>query len=361
MKRPSILVVDDEADNFTVIETLLSKQDYQFHYVASGEEAIATLNTYQPDLILLDVMMPETNGIEVCQQVKSMPKWQAIPIIMVTALNSKADLARCLAAGADDFISKPVSSIELRARVQSMLRIKHQYDDLQTLLKLREDMVNMVVHDLRNPLSSILFGLDILKTAEYPPEKQQTKLSQIYGSAQSLQVLIDDLLKIALLESGKICLNCTEVDMVALVQSAMSNFEAIAAQKKQALISHLPDVPQKRVYADAAIMHRALDNLISNAIKFSPRQGEITVKVEFPPSGHCQIQVIDAGPGVPENLQQRIFEKYEVGTLMPDVAQIGLGLAFCKMVIEAHGGHISVRNNDPKGAVFEITLTALAD
>lgn len=360
MKQPCILVVDDEIDNFTVIETLLSRYDYELHYAANGEEAIASLNTCQPDLILLDVMMPETNGIEVCQYVKSTPKWHAIPIIMVTALSTKADLARCLDAGADDFISKPVNSVELRARVQSMLRIKHQYDDLQTLLKLREDMVNMVVHDLRNPLSSILFGLDILKTAEYPPEKQQTKLSQIYGSAQSLQVLIDDLLKIALLESGKICLNCTEVDMVALVQSAVANFEAIAAQKKQSLISHFPDASPKTVYADAAILHRALDNLISNAIKFSPRQGEISVKVDFPASNHCQIQVIDAGPGVPESLQQRIFEKYEVGTLMPEVSQIGLGLAFCKMVVEAHGGTISVRNNEPKGAIFEITLAALA-
>ncbi|MBD1911619.1 MULTISPECIES: hybrid sensor histidine kinase/response regulator [unclassified Leptolyngbya] len=360
MKQPYILVVDDEADNFMVIEALLSKQDYELHYAAGGEEAIAALHACLPDLILLDVMMPRINGIELCQHIKSKPKWQAIPIIMVTALNSKADLARCLAAGADDFISKPVNSIELRARVQSMLRIKHQYDDLQTLLKLREDMVNMVVHDLRNPLSSILFGLDVLRTAGYPPEKQQAKLSQIHGSAQALQGLIDDLLKIALLESGKICLNCTEVDMVALVQSAVSNFEAIAAQKKQSLVSHLPNVPQQTVYADPAIMHRALDNLISNAIKFSPRQGEIMVKVDYPSSGHCQIQVIDAGPGVPEGLQQKIFEKYEVGTLMPDVSQIGLGLAFCKMVVEAHGGKISVRNNEPKGAIFEITLAALA-
>jgi two-component system, sensor histidine kinase and response regulator len=200
VNRPSVLIIDDDPNNFDVIETLLSEQDYQLHYAASGQEAIASLDIFEPDLILLDVMMPGIDGIEVCRQIKAMPKWHAVPIIMVTALNSKSDLAHCLTAGADDFISKPVNAIELRARVHSMLRIKHQYDDLQSLLKLREDMVKMVVHDLRNPLAGILLGLELLQSVEYPREKQQTQLARLYSSAQAIQLLIDDLLHIALLE-----------------------------------------------------------------------------------------------------------------------------------------------------------------
>lgn len=138
---PSLLVIDDEPDNFDVIQTLLKHQDYQLHYVASGEEAIAALTVCQPDLILLDVMMPGIDGIEVCRRIKALPQWEAVPIIMVTALTSKQDLATCLTAGADDFISKPVNRIELTARVQSMLRIRQQYQQLATFNTRLEVMV----------------------------------------------------------------------------------------------------------------------------------------------------------------------------------------------------------------------------
>ncbi|MEI6332749.1 MAG: response regulator [Pseudanabaena sp. ELA645] len=127
----SILVVDDEADNFDVIDTLLGDQDYQLHYAASGESAIACLDLFQPDLILLDVMMPIMDGIEVCRRIKALPEWSFVPIVMVTALNTKEDLAKCLDAGANDFISKPLNSLEFRARVRSMLRIQDQHQKLE--------------------------------------------------------------------------------------------------------------------------------------------------------------------------------------------------------------------------------------
>ncbi|ASC69602.1 GGDEF domain-containing response regulator [Halomicronema hongdechloris C2206] len=141
MEVPALLVVDDEPDNFDVIQTLLKHQDYRLHYVASGEEAIAALTACQPDLILLDVMMPGIDGIEVCRRIKALPQWEMVPIIMVTALTSKRDLAQCLTAGADDFISKPVSRIELTARVRSMLRIRQQYQQLATFNTRLEVMV----------------------------------------------------------------------------------------------------------------------------------------------------------------------------------------------------------------------------
>ncbi|MEY3868300.1 MAG: hypothetical protein RLZZ338_2191 [Cyanobacteriota bacterium] len=358
MKIPSVLVVDDDPNNFDVIETFLSDQGYQLHYAASGPDAINSLDTFAPDLILLDVMMPGIDGIEVCRQIKAMSKWRAVPIIMVTALNSKSDLANCLITGADDFISKPVNAVELRARVHSMLRIKHQYDDVQSLLKLREDMVKMLVHDLRNPLAGILFSLEIVRKQDYPKEKLKTKLDKVYSGAQRLQLLIDDLLQIALLESGKIRLNLMEVDLCDLIQSAVSNFDAIVAQKNLSLICQLPEAPSRKVLIDGTMIHRTVDNLLSNAIKFSPSDSEIIVNLEFLKSGDTKIRVIDSGPGVPDELQSQIFEKYEIGTLMANVSQIGLGLAFCKMVVEAHGGEICVRRNHPKGAIFEITLTA---
>ena len=126
----SILVVDDEPDNFDVIETFLSEQGYQLHYAANGQAALSFVSAFVPDLILLDVMMAGMDGIQVCQRIKAIPKCEGVPIIVITALTGKKDLARCLSAGADDFISKPVNRLELNSRVRSMLRIRQQYKQL---------------------------------------------------------------------------------------------------------------------------------------------------------------------------------------------------------------------------------------
>jgi two-component system, sensor histidine kinase and response regulator len=155
MSNYSILVVDDEPDNFDVIEALLPSESYQLHYASSAEAAIAALDKFDPDVILMDVMMPGLNGIDACKQIKAMSKWQSVPIVMVTALSGKEDLARCLTAGADDFVNKPVSGIELRARVNSMLRIKKQHDRIQSFSKLQRHNI----HSLSNNLNEIRLDL----------------------------------------------------------------------------------------------------------------------------------------------------------------------------------------------------------
>jgi two-component system, sensor histidine kinase and response regulator len=157
MSTYSILVIDDEPDNFDVIEALLPNESYRLHYASSGENAIAALDKFDPDVILLDVMMPGLDGIEVCKRIKLMSQWQAVPIVMVTALSGKEDLARCLAAGADDFICKPVNGLELRARVNSMLRIKKQHDRIQSFSKLQRNNI----HSLTNNLNEIRLDLAV--------------------------------------------------------------------------------------------------------------------------------------------------------------------------------------------------------
>ncbi|MFN6461680.1 MAG: response regulator [Nostoc sp. DedVER02] len=351
--QPSILVVDDEPDNFDVVETLLDNQNYELHYASGGQQALNRLNSLQPDLILLDVMMPDLNGMEVCQRIKADPQWQMVPIVMVTALTAKEDLARCLATGADDFISKPLNGVELRARVNSMLRIKQQYDSLQVLLKLREDMANMIVHDLRNSLTSIVLAAEILRFSGLSSEQQRGKVEQILLAGQQLQSLINSLLIVGKLESGKMHLNYTEVDLSALCISALRDFEAIATQKNLLLIGELPE-PGGIVKVDATIFRRVLDNLLSNAIKFSPANSQVTLRAEYLAAGGAKVQVADLGPGIREDLRQIIFEKYEVATRIPEVSQIGLGLAFCKMAIEAHCGRITVEDNYPNGSIFTV-------
>ncbi|MEI6331497.1 MAG: two-component system response regulator [Pseudanabaena sp.] len=150
MYEPSILVVDDEPDNFDVVETLLHDQGYQMHYCSNGLDALLSLDNMKPDIILLDVMMAGVDGIELCYRIREIPKWEAVPIIMVTALSSKEDLAKCLAAGANDFITKPVNSVELKARVRSMLRIHQQHQQLASFNALLEKTVEQRTVDLQN-------------------------------------------------------------------------------------------------------------------------------------------------------------------------------------------------------------------
>lgn len=351
----SLLVVDDDPDNFDVIDTLLSNQAYDLHYADSGYKAIANLEMFEPDLLLLDVMMPGISGIDVCRQIREHPKWHSLPIIMVTALDSKLSLANCLAAGADDFITKPLNRLELQARIEAMLRLKYQYDALQDLLQQREAMVNMIVHDLRNPLSGLILGLQILSRGKYPAETLPQRITRLTHASQQIQNLVDDLLIMAKQEQGKIRLNCWEVDLVQLVKDVVRDYEVIADQKMITL-TVASEEESVIVKVDSPIFHRILGNLLSNAIKFAPDASEIRISVHCPTPTTAAISVADQGPGVDDVLKDKIFEPYEIGTFMPNVSQIGLGLAFCKMMVEAHDGAIAVADNVPKGAILSVEI-----
>jgi signal transduction histidine kinase len=353
-QQATILVVDDQPDNFDTIELLLTQEGYRLDYADSGAEAIAYLENTQPDVILLDVMMPEMDGFEACRRIKANPQWQHLPIVMVTALSSKADLARCLEAGSDDFISKPVNGTELRARVRSMLRIKRQYDALDASLQLREDLSNMIVHDLRSPLASIFLACEVLELTDLR-EKQQRKVDQIQIAGRQLKSMVDSLLIMAKLESGKMLLNRVEVDLAQLGQQVISDFEPMAAQKRLQLIAHLPKLGQL-FRLDATVLRRVFDNLLSNAIKFSPSGSQITFTIDYPTATQVRIQVADQGQGVKAEFKEQIFQKFAVGELRQGVFQIGLGLAFCQMAIAAHGGTITVVDNHPSGAIFVVEL-----
>lgn len=376
-----VLVVDDEPSGFAVIEALLHRENYSLVYASSGGAALDQLTGFEPDVILLDVMMPNMDGMEVCRRIKTSPVWKHIPVIMVTALSAKEDLARAMDAGADDFLTKPVNGVELRARVRSMLRIKQQYDAMKATLQMREDMSNMVVHDLRNPIATILLSSHMLMAQGDLQGKQVDRVQMIQAAGQQLNSMINDLLLLAKMESGKMMLNRTDVDLQALATVVLSNFQEIARSRKVSLDSQLPQ-ENRWISADANLLYRLLDNLLSNAIKFSPPNGQVMLRIEYfatlsseedalPDESviadenassaentvkHARIQVCDQGPGVREELRQQIFSKYEIGDAIAGIPQIGLGLTFSKMVAEAHGGQIVIEDNQPKGAIFTIEI-----
>jgi signal transduction histidine kinase len=349
----SVLIVDDEPNNFDVIEALLEGEDYKLYYAASASRALRWLEKNPVDVILLDVMMPEIDGITFCSYLKNNSDYQYIPIIMVTALTGKEDLARCLEAGADDFISKPLNWIELRSRLHSMLRIKQQYDNLQLLLQRREEMAEIVVHDLQNPVTSIVLSCEILKFTDLDP-KQRAKVDQISVAGKRLEEQIQTLLTLAKLETGRLFLDPTDTALIPFLEKLIQDFIPIAAAKEITI------TPQFEVENDVAaiddhLFSRIINNLLSNALKYSPRGKEIKVKLQDT-SDKIILKVIDQGKGINSTFKEKIFKKFETGRKYSNVNQTGLGLAFCQMAILAHGGQIDVEDNEPQGAIFTVEI-----
>ncbi|HLO47025.1 MAG TPA: hybrid sensor histidine kinase/response regulator [Kamptonema sp.] len=358
MNKLSILIVDDEPDNFDVIETLLSEQDYQLHYAANGQEAIAFLDAFAPDLILLDVMMPGIDGIEVCRQIKALPKWQAVPIIMVTALSSKSDLAHCLTAGADDFISKPVNGIELRARVHSMLRIKQQYDNIQnlsqiqentidvlekTLNELRGNLASSLSHELNTPLNGILGTIGLLKEDIEDMDIAEIRelLTWADQSARRLENLTKKFLIYLELE-----LSATRRQKLEFnpVKFSVSTIEAPLRTQAQSL-NRNKDITFALEEADIAISERYLSlifhELVDNALKFS--LPETTIKISSQVVGEMMnLSVHDFGRGMTEEQIAKIgaFMQFERKTY--EQQGLGIGLKLVKKIVEVAGGEFSI-------------------
>ncbi len=351
--RNSLLIVDDEPNNFDVIEALLDGENYNLYYAGNASRALRCLEQNSVDVILLDVMMPDIDGITFCSHLKSNPNYQYIPIIMVTALTEKEDLGRCLEAGADDFISKPLNFIELRSRLHSMLRIKQQYDDLQLLLQRREEMAEIIVHDLQNPVTCVVLSCEMLKSTDLD-NRQRKKVEQISIAGKRLEEQIQTLLIMAKLETDRLVLNPTCLQLKPFLEKLIQEFSAIAIAKEITITPYFK-LKNDRARLDSHLFARIVNNLLSNALKYSPRGKTIELQLLETPQALI-FKVIDQGKGISQELREKIFQKYETGIEYNNVSQTGLGLAFCQRAIHAHGGRIYVEDNYPKGSAFIVEI-----
>ena len=352
-----ILVVEDDEKSRRLLLDFLKAYGYQMSEAVDGEEALRLISETPPDLILLDVMMPKLDGFEVCRRVKEDERTQMIPVLLVTALSDRADLLRGISAGATDFITKPVDTLEILFRVRNALRTKHLYDQRNTLLRMREELSDMIVHDIRNPLLAITLSARRLETKGNPPAVVH-RAEEILMQTQLLDNFLSDLLTASKMEQGHLTLQRSTESVVECVRSAFLNLQAMADANNIRLLLVAPDDP---VLADVdrSLLSRLLDNLLANAIRFSPKNGSVTVTIN-PSDGTstpCLLQVEDEGPGVPLGYRDTIFEKYGV-VKMKDVElpQTGLGLAFCRLVAEAHKGRIYVAPRQPRGSIFTVEL-----
>jgi signal transduction histidine kinase len=358
-QRPKILIVDDDASIRHNMVEILKPSQYDIRLFDQGQPLLDELPEASPDLMILDVMLPDMNGFELCRQIKADPRYQHIPIILITAMDGKEVLANGVDAGADDFLHKPVSKLELRARVQSMLRIKRQYDELEGTLKMREELSNMIVHDMSSPIISVLLHATLMDEKVNDPELKK-HLDMIKAGADRLDSFVNDLLMAAKMEQSKFLLNYAPTDINQLALDAKKHFSIIAQSKGIQLHFELPEPPLEAI-VDSNLLRRVIGNLLANALQYSPSATTVILHLKAlrvdERGNHFQLSVMDEGPGIPEEYRERVFEKFEVVDLKrKGVPQIGLGLTFCKMVADAHGGKIFVKANQPQGSCFVVEI-----
>ncbi|RKZ92854.1 MAG: hybrid sensor histidine kinase/response regulator [Candidatus Parabeggiatoa sp. nov. 1] len=356
--RRKIVIVDDERSMRLQLEAMLITENYDITLLGDGKELLDKLPELMPDLIILDLMMPEVDGLEACRYIKNNSQFQHIPIILVTITGKKA-LAQGLEAGAVDFLQKPVNKTELRARVRSMLRIKKQYDELQATLRMREELSNMIVHDMSTPIISVLLHATLM-TEKITDTELLSHLEMIRMAADRLDSFVNDMLVLAKMEESKLRLNPSVENINQLVLDAEQHFSIIAQSKGIELKLALPTLPLK-MSVDSNLFRRVISNLLANALQYSPSGTTVTLNLSVRYTDdnepHLHMQVIDQGAGIPEEYRHRIFEKFEVVDLKKKgVPQIGLGLTFCKMAVDAHGGNIFVKPNHPQGSVFVVEI-----
>jgi two-component system sensor histidine kinase/response regulator len=356
---PSILIIDDNPNNFDVVAGLLSDRGYDLHYACSGKKALLSLELYNPDLILLDVMMPEMDGIELCRRIKAIAKWQTVPIIMVTALNSKADLANCLNAGADDFISKPLYSLELRARVQSMLRVRQQYNKIQSLTEiqaaaiktlesslqeLRGNLASSLSHELNTPLNGIITPVELIKEAIKDLELDEISemLDWVMQSAYRIEGLTKRFLMYVDVESeihsGKSIFVSSQFSGVISEAKILSRAEAVG--RRQDLKFDLEDaaiaIPERYL---TTILHE----LIDNALKFSQQGSTILVSSRLT-DDDLELSIHDQGRGMTPEQIGKISAFNQFDRHKYEQQGIGLGLILVKKIVELVSGKFSIRS-----------------
>jgi signal transduction histidine kinase len=395
-EKPRILVVDDESSARNTLEAFLFREGYDLAFAASGPEALDRLDELEPDVILLDVIMPGMDGIEACQRLKTDKRWRHIPIILVTVLDSKEDLARGLDAGADDFLSKPVNNLELQARVRSMLRIKKQYDKLIgtiTACKQAEEQLQryaaqlersneevkqfayIVSHDLRAPLTNLrgfseelYYALEVIGSAmdtalPHLDEKQrlavatalQEDVPEVLGfidsSVARMDRFINAVLKLSRL--GHRELKLERIDMNALVQA---NLQTLAHQIEERQVKVTVE-PLPEVAADRTSMEQIMGNLLNNAVLYldpgHPGKIEITARRGC---DETTFHVHDNGRGIVEEDMDKVFAPFRRAGKQ-DVPGEGMGLAYVQTLVRRHGGRIWCESEPGVGTTLTFTIS----
>jgi two-component system, sensor histidine kinase and response regulator len=363
----TVLIVDDNPTNLSVLMAFLQEAGYTILVSTDGNSALERADYAQPDIILLDVLMPDIDGFETCRRLKAQATTADIPVIFMTALTETDDKLSGFEAGAVDYITKPLNRDEVLARVETHLKIDRQRREISALRErdrqnyerlsaMKDEFVHAATHDLRNPLTVITYKAYFLeKLCDSSDDKVRKHLDGIKQSIVKMRELIADMLDIARIETGN-GLNRQPVALDDYLRGLLVDLSLVASEKDIELHCLPPDtLPTMQL--DTALMGRALTNLVENAIKYTPAGGTVSVHA-VSSSDHVRLSISDTGMGIPTDDLPHIFDKFYRSQHAAHQEQegTGLGLAITKSIVEQHDGTISVDSRLGEGTTFTIHL-----
>jgi len=356
-----VLVVDDTIANLRLLSNMLSEEGYDVRAVTNGPQALQAVERDPPDVILLDITMPEMDGYEVCRRLKARDRSKDVPVIFLTALTDTADKVRAFDAGGVDYVTKPFQLEEVLARVKTQVTLRQarvalagSYRRLHSLEQLRDNLVHMVVHDMRSPLLALLVNLRVLKRpGSALNDASRETVEDAIQSAEALNRMANNLLDVSRLEDDKMPLQRAVWDLTQMacdVRSALGTLD-----RDRHIDIESPGVVA--VNCDGALVRRVVENLVANGIGHTPLGSRLRISIAGG-DDRVRVAVHDEGPGVPAEARERIFEKFEsIETQWArSYHSAGLGLAFCKLAIKAHGGTIGVDSRMVAGSTFWFEL-----
>jgi Signal transduction histidine kinase len=359
-----ILIVDDVVSNVLLLKILLSNEKFQVCTANCGNMCIEQAKSEKPDLILLDVMMPDISGFDTAVILKKDPETKDIPIIFLTALNNPSDLVHGFQVGASDFLTKPFNKEELVIRVMHQITvvaakriIEKQNRELMTTISNRDKMYSVIAHDLRSPMASIRMVLNLVVTAMSPdivgPELFEL-LDKANRESEEVHDLLDNLLKWTKSQTGRLNVVLQDLELNDIIPGVVDIFEMIAQTKKIKLTLLGTETPLT-VRADNDMLKTVVRNFMSNAIKFSPEESsiEICMKAE---GDFAKISVTDHGIGIAADRLDTIFHKGETTYGTGGEEGSGLGLQLCQDFARKNGGDVMVESVEGQGSTFSVLV-----
>jgi CheY-like chemotaxis protein len=371
---PVILNVNDTDEPLYIVSVILRRAGFRVLEARTGYEALEMIERHEPDLLVLDVRLPDLDGIEVCRRIRANPRTATIKVLHTSAtLLSSDDRVQSLSGGADGYLTQPFEADELLATVQSMLRLRRAELELRAVAEqLREsdrrkdEFLAMLAHELRNPLAAISTALPILSRREAADESERRAREVLSRQTTHLSRLVDDLLEVSRVTQGKIALQRQPQDLRAVVERAVDNArETRTAPRQQSIELTLPPDPIF-IDGDATRLEQVFMNLIDNASKYTQDGGRIQVEVHAQQTMRgleARVVVRDNGAGIVAEVLPTIFSLFSQADvpIARSLGGLGVGLTMAQTLVHLHGGTLTAASpGRGQGSTFEVVLPALA-